>query len=65
MEVVEEQGLKCAVILQALVRCEVCGSQIPVVVLRGFMLLLQDGKDAEGGRGSVGIWRIFLTQGLP
>ena len=43
---------------------EVCSSQMPVIVLRGLMLLLQAPDGAEGGRGFVVIWQIFLTQGL-
>ena len=67
MEIVEEQGLKSLVILQAwiIVYLEVCSSQMPVVVPKGLVLLLKGGKGAEGGRDFVGIWRILFTQGLP
>ena len=63
MEVVEEQVLKNAVLLQAwcISSLEVCGSQMPLVVPRGLMFLLEGGKGTEGGRYFVSIWQCRVA----
>ena len=54
-----------AVLLQAwcVASLEERGSQMPVVVPRGLMFLLEVGNGAEGGRYFVSIWYLFFTQG--
>lgn len=66
MEFVQEQGLESLILLQTwgIASLEVCGPEVPIILLLRFLLLLHNSKCTKSGQGLTCAQGVLVMQGL-